>query len=229
MRKLVVISDVHANADALDVVLEKTAGEEIICLGDFVDYGAEPNEVIDRLRETGARSILGNHDAAALTGDTSKFNPKAAMSSIWTKERLSVKSREYLGALPEDFKMRVEDVDFYFAHGSPDDHLWEYVDPRMDSDLFGFFLGRLEVEAMGLGHTHIPYVWKGENGIVFNPGSVGQPRDGDRRAAYALVEVDGSSVNVDLHRAEYDVEKAASKIRGVGLPASHAERLSTGT
>ena len=112
---------------------------------------------------------------------------------------------------------------------SPDNHLGEYVDPRTDSDLFGHFLGRLGVQLMGLGHTHIPYAWKEEEGVVFNPGSVGQPRDGDWRASYALITVDGREIDVEIKRVEYDVERAASKIREAGLPESHAARLLAGT
>jgi putative phosphoesterase len=229
MHRLAIISDIHANLDALDAVLRQVEGEEVVCLGDLVDYGAQPNEVVAEVMRVGAKTILGNHDSAALTGDTSLFNAKAAMSSIWTRARLTEDSRHYLGALPEELMMQVEGVRLYFTHGSPDDHLWEYLDPRTDSDLFGNFLDRLKVDAIGLGHTHLPYVWKDGARVVFNPGSVGQPRDGDRRAAYAAVTVDGDSVSVELRRVQYDFERAASKIREEGLPTSHAERLSTGS
>ena len=229
MRKFAVISDVHANMEALEAVLGELAGMEVVCLGDFVDYGAQPDEVIGALRRRGAKSIIGNHDAAALTGDTSQFNPKAAMSSVWTRTKLSKESRDHLETLPEEIRMRVEDAELYFTHGSPDDHLWEYVDPRTHSDLFGFYLDRLKVRCIGLGHTHVPYVWQEEGRLVFNPGSVGQPRDGDPRASYAQVLVDGGEVRVEIRRAEYDVESAASKIRGAGLPSSHADRLLTGS
>ena len=229
MKTFAVLSDVHANMEALEAVLERLRGLDMVCLGDFVDYGAEPNEVIDRLKEAGARSIVGNHDAAALTGDTSLFNPKAAMSSIWTRGKLTKESRKYLQALPEEMRVRVEDVEIYFTHGSPDDHLWEYVDPRTHSDLFPYFLDRVKARLIGLGHTHIPYAWRGAEGVVFNPGSVGQPRDGDPRASYAVVSVDGSEINVEVRRVEYDVEKAASRIREAGLPAAHADRLATGS
>ena len=229
MLKFAVISDVHANMEALDAVLGELGGLEMICLGDLVDYGAEPNEVIAKVREAGAKTLLGNHDSAALTGDVSMFNPRAAMSSMWTRSKLSQESRRYLGGLPEEIRMRAGDFDFYFTHGSPDDHLWEYVDPRTESDLFGYFLSRLKVQAMGLGHTHLPYVWREEAGVAFNPGSVGQPRDGDRRAAYALVEVRAKSVEVRINRVDYDFERAASKIRAAGLPPSHADRLATGS
>ena len=229
MKSFAVISDVHANLEALEAVLSRVGGYEVVCLGDLVDYGAQPNEVIARVKGAGAKAILGNHDSAALTGDVSMFNPKAAMSSIWTRGRLSEESREYLGALPEELRMTAGGAELYFAHGSPDDHLWEYVDPRTDEGLFGRFLGKLKVRLIGLGHTHVPYVWREGGGVVFNPGSVGQPRDGDPRASYGVVSVGPEEVSVEIRRVEYDVEGAASKIRAAGLPASHADRLASGT
>jgi len=228
LQKIAVIADVHANLEALEAVLRHVEGLDLYCLGDLVDYGANPNEVIAILRGSGARTVMGNHDSAALTGDTSLFNPAAAMSSMWTRTRLSRESREYLEGLPEEMRTRFEGVDAYFVHGSADDHLWEYIDPRTDSDLFGHFLDKLRVQLIGLGHTHVPYVWKEDRGIVFNPGSVGQPRDGDRRASYAIVSVDGLELEVEVKRVEYDIGGAAAKIRGAGLPASHADRLASG-
>jgi diadenosine tetraphosphatase ApaH/serine/threonine PP2A family protein phosphatase len=148
---------------------------------------------------------------------------------MWTRTKLTRDSVGYLEALPDEMRVRIGDVDAYFAHGSPDDHLWEYVDPRAESDLFGHYLDRLKVQLIGLGHTHLPYTWREEKGTVFNPGSVGQPRDGDWRASYAVVEVRGDEVKVEVMRVEYDVEKAASKIREAGLPTSHADRLARGT
>lgn len=224
-----VISDVHANLEALEAVLGELKGQEIICLGDLVDYGAEPNEVIAMIREVAAYSIIGNHDVAALTGDTSMFNPKAAMSSMWTRTKMSRESRQYLEGLKEELRLKVEDVEIYFTHGSPDDHLWEYIDPRFDSGVLPHFLDKLKVQGIGLGHTHLPYVWEEDRKVVFNPGSIGQPRDGDWRAAYANLTVDGGSIKVELRRVRYDYEKAAAKIREAGLPESHAERLATGT
>lgn len=229
MERFAVISDVHANLEALEAVLKQVAGLDLYCLGDLVDYGANPNEVIALVKAAGARTIMGNHDMAAVTGDASLFNPKAAMSSMWTRTTLSRESIGFLEGLPEEMRIRFGGVDAYFAHGSPDDHLWEYVDPRTDSDLFGHFLGKLEVQLIGLGHTHIPYAWKEERGTIFNPGSVGQPRDGDWRASCALVSVEGGEASVEIRRVEYDVEEAASKIRAEGLPASHADRLATGS
>jgi len=224
-----VISDVHANLEALEAVLGKLEGLDIYCLGDLVDYGANPNKVIEEIRGRGVRSTLGNHDAAVLTGDTSLFNARAAMGSRWTASRLNDPSRAYLRSLPQELRFTVEEINVYLTHGSPDDRLWEYVDPRTHTDLFGHYLDKTNSKLMGLGHRHIPYVWKEGSRVVFNPGSVGQPRDGDRRAAYAVVELEEGHLSVEVKRVEYDFEKAASKIRKAGLPEEFADRLSTGS
>lgn len=198
------------------------------CLGDIVGYGAEPDRVVDRLREEGAVALLGNHDAAVLSGDTSWFNPRAAEAVRWTSEHLSQRNREFLERLPQEMRIEFSGVPTYLTHGSPDDHLREYVEPETRANRFGEYLGRLGVRAIGLGHTHRPFVRRGERGVVFNPGSVGQPRDGDPRAGFAFVAFENGRAEVSLRRVEYDVEKAAAKIRDAGLPEPLAARLFEG-
>lgn len=229
MKELAVISDVHANLEALEAVLQETRGLDIICLGDLVDYGANPNEVVELVRKRGMRTVMGNHDWAAANGDASRFNARAAMSSIWTQRHLTGQNLEYLRSLPPESRTSLEGAEAYFTHGSPDDRLWEYVDPRTHSNLFGHYLSRLEVGLIGLGHTHVPYVWEEGGRKVFNPGSVGQPRDGNPKASFAVVSTDGRGATVDLRRVEYDVQRAASKILEAGLPEPHASRLFSGT
>ncbi|HEV2225719.1 MAG TPA: metallophosphoesterase family protein [Nitrososphaerales archaeon] len=229
MRPVAIISDVHANMEALDSVLGELLGMDVYCLGDFVDYGPEPNEVIETVRDRGVKGLLGNHDSGALTGDTKLFNARAAMSLKWTARQLTDKNRQYLRGLPSELKIPFGDAEAYFTHGSPDDRLWEYVDPNTHSNLFGHYLGKLGVQVIGLGHTHVPYVWREEPGTVFNPGSVGQPRDGDNRASYAILSFDGKEAKVELRRVPYDYHATASKIKAAGLPESFAERLASGT
>lgn len=227
--KVAVLSDVHGNLEALDAVLREAEGMELFCLGDLVDYGAQPNEVVEALRDRGAKCVVGNHDVAALDGDISGFNARAAMSSVWTAKHLTEESAGYLRSLPQELSLDLGGTRAYFAHGSPDDRLWEYVDPRTHSNLFGYYLGRMKARAIGLGHTHVPYAWKEEGGVVFNPGSVGQPRDGDWRAAFAVATFDGGRVEVEERRVKYDVEGAARKILDAGLPEYFSRRLRTGT
>jgi putative phosphoesterase len=228
MEKVAVISDVHANLEALEEVLRRIRGMTIYCLGDLVDYGANPNEVVEMVRKESAVVIMGNHDQAVVTGDASLFNPKAAISSIWTRQHLNRENLDYLKGLPTEWKFELDGVSCRLVHGSPDEPLWEYVYPSTHHLLFGHYLKKLGVRCLGLGHTHVPFVWEENEGVVFNPGSVGQPRDGDRRASYAILDAEGKDVGVVIRRVEYDIEGAALKIRKAGLPPVFAERLLTG-
>lgn len=223
------ISDIHSNIDALDSALEAAAGCEIICLGDVVGYGACPNEVVGRLMEVGAKAVMGNHDSVVLTGDFGMFNPRAAVAAAWTARQLTPESRKFLASLPREVRTEVDGVRTYLTHGSPDDNLWEYVDISTHELLLEHYLTKLGVGLVGLGHTHIPYVWKCAKGTVFNPGSVGQPRDGDRRASLAVAKVVNGMVEVENRRVEYDYAAAARRITEAGLPESLAERLFRGT
>ena len=228
MKKVAFLSDVHANLEALQAVLEKLGDMSIYCLGDVVGYGASPNEVIALLRSRGVTSVLGNHDYAVITGSTSDFNARAAISAKWTMKVISAESKEYLKSLPQELSLDVEDSRMYLTHGSPLDHLWEYVDPGTHSELFEFYLKKISARLIALGHTHVPYVWKGENGTVLNPGSVGQPRDGDSRSSYAVATIGNGEAEVEEERVSYDIREAAEKIRRAGLPEEHASRLFVG-
>ncbi|MGD0638008.1 MAG: metallophosphoesterase family protein [Nitrososphaerales archaeon] len=222
------VSDVHSNLEALEAVLEDIGERETYCLGDIVGYGASPNEVIALLRERRATCILGNHDSAVLSGRTSEFNGRAAQAVAWTIRTLGAEGREYLAGLQTSRTIPFGGLSVYMTHGSPDDNLGEYVYPATHSDLFGYYLQKLGVQVIALGHTHVPFVWSDREGTVFNPGSVGQPRAGDRRASYALLKADGARVAVEHRAVEYDVEKSAKNIVEAGLPDSLARRLFTG-
>jgi putative phosphoesterase len=229
LSKIAFISDVHSNEEALLAVLSRLDGYEVYCLGDVVGYGASPNEVVDHLRRHHVKGVRGNHDEAALTGRTSHFNARAAMAAVWTAGALTPDSREYLGSLPLELRSESEGMSIYMTHGSPDDRLWEYVYPQTHSGVFVRYLTMTSADLVALGHTHIPFEWEEDAGIVLNPGSVGQPRDRDWRASYSTVEVRGGKATVENHRVEYDVELAASKIRKAGLPGELAARLASGT
>ena len=225
---MIVISDVHSNMEALEAVLAEVGSEEIYCLGDVVGYGASPNEVLELLKRRKAKVVTGNHDLAVVTGETGQFNARAAMAVQWTRGRLTKENMEYLRSLPLDLHEESEGVKMYMAHGSPDDRVWEYVDPRTHSDLFPHYLERTGCCLVALGHTHVPYVWRGAGGTVFNPGSVGQPRDRDPKAAFAVLTLEGGEATVQPHRVDYDARAAAEKISSSGLPRQFADRLLVG-
>jgi putative phosphoesterase len=223
------ISDVHSNLEALEAVLDEVGDLKVYCLGDIVGYGASPNEVVRILSKIGATCVIGNHDFASIQGDVSEFNSSAAVAAIWTSRRLSRDSLEFLGSLPREIQTTVGGKRLYIAHGSPDDTMWEYVTPMSHSDLFDYYLGKVEADVIALGHTHVPFQWRSsQGGLVFNPGSVGQPRNGDNRASFAILSVEGTNAEVEHGQAKYDIERAAKKIVESGLPPNLASRLLTG-
>lgn len=230
------ISDIHSNLEALQAVFADIDDEvddsddtRTYCLGDIVGYGASPNEVIDLLKDNGVTCISGNHDQAALSGDASSFNPSAAKAALWTFENLSHGSQDFLKMLPVDLSFEAGGKRVYLVHGSPDDQLWDYADIQTHAVHFGSYLARTRADFVGMGHTHKPFVWRGPEGTVFNPGSVGQPRDGDRRASYAVITMEEpGGAELTHRRVDYDVPKAAQKIRDAGLPDSLADRLFIG-
>ncbi|HUH99830.1 MAG TPA: metallophosphoesterase family protein [Nitrososphaerales archaeon] len=230
------VSDIHSNLEALQAVLadidnkvEDEVETKIFCLGDIVGYGASPNEVITLLNDNRVTCISGNHDQAALSGDTTGFNATAAEAVFWTFRHLDSNSMEFLKMLPLDAAFKVGGKRVYLVHGSPDNQLWEYARVETHEVLFGSYLTRVHADVLGLGHTHLPFVWRGPEGLVFNPGSVGQPRDGDSRASYATLTLDDSGGIELLHRrVDYDVGTAAQKITDSGLPLQLGDRLFIG-
>jgi len=223
------ISDVHSNLEALEAVLDEVGKLKVFCCGDIVGYGASPNEVVRILRRIGATCVLGNHDQASLDGDVGDFNPRAAMAAVWTSQHLTDESRAFLGSLPKEVATEIGGKRVYIVHGSPDDPMWEYVRPSTHSDLFDYYLQKVKADVIALGHTHLAFQWRSDTGgLVFNPGSVGQPRNGDARASYAILSVESGEVRVEARQVEYDVERAAKKILESGLPPSLATQLFSG-
>jgi predicted phosphodiesterase len=241
--RIAVISDIHSNLLALDAVLTQAGAVDAIWhLGDVVGYGPEPDAVVERLASAGALGVRGNHDAAACGGsEIDWFNPDARSAMEWTREVISDGTRSWLGSLPE----RREVADFTLVHGSGRDPIWEYVTSAEGA--------RESLAAMatrhGLnGHTHIPvaYLEAGDRigrvdpvsgsrdpaiGLEFgrlllNPGSVGQPRDGDPRAGYLILDTTAGTAR--WQRVAYDVAAVGAAMRAAGLPARLAERLRYG-
>jgi predicted phosphodiesterase len=238
--RIAVLSDIHSNLVALDAVLDHLGPVDAIWhLGDVVGYGPEPDAVVERLASVGAVGVRGNHDAAAAGGrEIEYFNPEARSAMEWTRGRITDGTRDWLAALPE---RRVE-RDITLVHGSPRDPIWEYVT--------SLAVARAGIAVMtttlGLhGHTHVPVAFATtdarlevivpsdgsvldlENRVALvNPGSVGQPRDGDPRASYLVLDPEGRSIA--WHRVEYDIGAVVSAMRAVGLPERLAERLHHG-
>lgn len=227
--RVLVFSDVHSNLEAFLEVLRDADGFDLaICAGDIVGYGPNPSECLRKLDELGRRSVMGNHDYAVSSGDSSGFNPYAAEAVRINRRLLDVDGVRRLGCLPMSLDLDLDGLRVRVYHGSPSDPLNEYVFPEEAEAVAGDYLEALDAGLIILGHTHIPYIVETGAGLLINPGSVGQPRDGDPRASYMILEIEGSSVRVEHRRVEYDVDAVASKMRRVGLPEVLASRLYLG-
>jgi diadenosine tetraphosphatase ApaH/serine/threonine PP2A family protein phosphatase len=238
--RLAVLSDIHANLAALDAVRGDLPDvDEVWVLGDIVGYGPQPNEIIAALQEMGARSVMGNHDGAAIGQvDVSWFNPDAARAITWTSEVIDENARAYLATLPE---VRIEG-EMTAVHGSPRDPTWEYIS---DAGVAEANLASFDTRLCLHGHTHVPIVYRADDGrvetvsavpgspvtvetgrLLVNPGSVGQPRDGNPAASYLVI--DTAAQTAQFHRVMYDVAVTQRLMREVGLPPRLAERLTYG-
>jgi putative phosphoesterase len=225
--RIAVISDIHSNNDALTAVLETIDDyDALICLGDLVGYGAEPNEVVETIRMMKPQVIVaGNHDYATVTGDTSDFVHHAIKAIEWTRKRLTMENMKYLSSLPHSSAFVANQVTLKAYHGSPRDPLNEYIYPGMPSFILKSLLEMAETNVLLLGHTHIAFDARIDTKLLINPGGVGQPRDGDPRASYAIIEIGGDRLSYAIKRVEYDIDSAASKILQNSLPSFLADRL----
>ena len=224
--KLLVLGDIHSNHTALKQVLKDAGSWDMaLCLGDIVGYGPDPGECISEVKMRGFRCVAGNHDAAVASGETWGFNPYAAAAVQINRRRLGLDAVRWLGDLPSHLSLEVEGVRIALYHGSPRDPLNEYVFPHEAYVLAERLLRMAEADILLLGHTHIPYLIRVDGRYLVNPGSVGQPRDGDPRASYMLLEVEGREVSIHHRRVEYDIDEVAGRMRRLGLPEFLASRL----
>jgi diadenosine tetraphosphatase ApaH/serine/threonine PP2A family protein phosphatase len=240
--RIAVVSDIHGNWHAFESVLadiDQEGVDEIWCLGDLVGYGPQPNRCVEAARERSTVCLIGNHDLAAI-GRVSldDFSHDAAVSARWTATELDEGPRSYL----ETLEPKGERNDAQLFHGSPRDPVWEYI---LDEPAVRAALDQTNSKLVLVGHSHIPIALQlcngnlagglarggsdlelGEGRWLLNPGSVGQPRDGDPRAAYLLVETDGAHAH--FRRIPYDIEQTQAEIRENGLPETLAARLADG-
>jgi diadenosine tetraphosphatase ApaH/serine/threonine PP2A family protein phosphatase len=238
--RIAILSDIHSNIVALDAVLAAAGPVDALWhLGDVVGYGPEPDRVVDRLREVGAVGVRGNHDAAACGGaEIEWFNPDARAAMEWTRAAIAPRTRDWLAALPD----RRAEAGCTLVHGSLRDPIWEYI---TSVPIARANLAELTTPVGLHGHTHIPIAFRDDDGrvevitpgdnssigldertVLLNPGSVGQPRDGDPRAGFAVLDTDAARVR--WQRVAYDIEVVQTAMRDVGLPARLVARLTVG-
>ncbi|MEW6222746.1 MAG: metallophosphoesterase family protein [Candidatus Hadarchaeota archaeon] len=228
MTKIALIADPHSNLLALEAVFKDMPGvDRVVCAGDLVGYGAEPNEVVGLLKSKGVQTVKGNHDQAALTRDVGDLNSIAAEAALWTSRKLSQESLRHLSGLATELRLKIGKSRIYVVHGSPRDPMNEYIFPDISNQELARLVEGVEEDIIVLGHTHIQMKRMILGKLVVNPGGVGQPRDGDPRASYAVLTIE-EDVKVEFRRVEYDVAAAAEKITAAGLPEELASRLSLG-
>ena len=240
-----VFSDVHANIEALEAVLAdagRRSPDAYLCLGDVVGYGPDPNACVDRVRRLGAAAIAGNHDRGAVGRlDHAAFSPLARAVIEWTAGELTEENRAFLAGLPDRF----ESPAFVAVHGSPREPVEEYI---LDLPTALAVFAETDFRVCLVGHTHLPGVFvRGKDGhikaqdlrpdavvrlsggsrYIVNGGSVGQPRDGDPRAAYLIFDDEAPSVT--LHRVAYPIAATQAKMAARGLPPLLSRRLAAGT
>jgi len=223
--RLAVIADIHSNLHALEhalAMIEHERLDGVLCAGDIVGYGAFPNECCDIVRSRCSTSILGNHDRSALSRDFGRMNPYAAAAALWTADVLTGDGKEFLSSIKGSQRVEIDGVAVSMFHGSPSDPNEYVFEDMVDERILRIGNGDVVIMA----HTHIPYVWKNTNGLVINPGSIGQPRDRDPRGSMAVLDL--SSLSCDIKRFEYPIDDAAEAILSAGLPHVLADRLRIG-
>lgn len=240
--RILIISDIHANLTALDAVLNDARQIDAVwCLGDLVGYGPDPNECIERVQQLqNLVCLIGNHDAA-VSGDIeiATFNNEARLAVIWTKRVIEPAHLEFLRALSP--QTVIDSVSL--AHGSPRQPIWEYL---LDTHTAFQNFDHFDTPFCFVGHSHLPVVFQMQaekrtadlsipqinsslNMIpraIYNPGSVGQPRDRDPRAAYAIFDSVRQTWN--YHRVSYDIQSVQDRMQSANLPQRHIQRLSAG-
>ena len=238
---ILIISDIHANLAAFEAVLADANGqwETIWCLGDIIGYGPNPNECVDLLREHDHISLSGNHDWAVLGKlDINSFNDEAQAAVHWTQSVLRDNVRTYMESLPTTLLK----PPFTLVHASPRQPIWEYIlDAYTAAVNFGYF----DTPYCLVGHTHVPGAFEQENNHILvrhpdynqpqtlpecrriiNPGSVGQPRDSDTRAAYALLDLE--ALTWEYRRVDYPGAQTQEQMREIGMPDKLITRLAHG-
>jgi putative phosphoesterase len=234
--KVALLGDVHANLPALEATLmhaRQNSVDAIWNLGDFVGYGAFPEEVIQVLRASQALSILGNYDRKVLKVEEKAAEwqarklPEKWLAFKWSYDHLSQDCREYLRSLPEQIRLKMDRQRILLVHGSPssrEEHLTPVTpQPRLEE-----LADQARADIILCAHSHVSFARQAKGSWIVNPGSVGRPDDGDARASYAILSFSGGQFEVEFYRIVYDVARAAAAIRQAHLPESFAQMVLLG-
>ncbi len=229
MKKVAVIADIHSNIIALQEIIRHVKKSDLIlCAGDLIGYNPWPNECVRLVQQNRVQSVIGNHDAAIVTGSNDIMNLQAKLALQYTHQIISDENVEYLSSLSKKLTIQVEDVKFCVYHGSPLFPLKQYVYPWAPQRFLKMLIDMAESDILILGHTHIPMLFNFNDKLLINPGSVGQPRDKNPQASYMTLQIEGEKINVEHHRVDYDIDVVMNKIIEVGLSTFLAHRLKRG-
>jgi putative phosphoesterase len=235
MERVAVITDIHANLPALEAVLEhieERGVDAIYCGGDLVGYGPHPNEVCALIEDRGIPTIYGNYDYAIGRDEEDcgcayrdQHDRELGQQSIaWTLEHTDERSKAFMRGLPFDLRFELGGRRVRLVHGSPR-KVNEYLFEDKPARTFERIAAGADCDVLVFGHTHQPWV-REYGGVLFvNCGSVGKPKDGDPRAAFALLESEGEGVAARIERVEYDAESVGREVAAAGLPSEYAEKL----
>ncbi len=226
--RILIISDIHSNLQALSAVRENEKGvDKVFCLGDLVNYGPNPKEIIELVRSISDKIVRGNHDHAVGKGrDECGCPPKYRVLSEpgrdYTRSVLNEGDKEFLQTLTPVKELKLEGFKFLLSHGSPNGDMCKYLPPDTTDEAMVRELEGVEADFVFVGHTHIPMVKRVGKTLVVNPGSVGFPSGGDPMASYAVWE-DGK---VEIKRVKYDVEETVKALKTTSLPPKNIDELS---
>ncbi len=222
--KLLVLSDIHGNWPALRAIPEEA--DAVVCLGDIVSYGPFPRECVAWVRERAVHVVRGNHDTALAFGlDSGAAPAKEPLARVTLEQHRHLLSEDdlaWLRELPTQTHFRYDGYRFFAVHAAPSNHLYAYsITPDLPDDALRKEMEDVRADIVLLGHTHLPMSRGAWTKVVLNPGSVGQPLDGDPRASYAVIH-EGVA---EIRRVAYDVEETAAGLRAMGLPPESTEAL----
>jgi putative phosphoesterase len=224
--RLLLMSDIHANLEALHAILENVKYDRIFCMGDLVDYGPDPRGCIDWVRDNGVPTIRGNHDNAVALhvdcgcGYTYKHLSEASREYTWRS--IGEKDEAFLKGLPLTATFEIDGIRVMMAHGSPDS-FFDYLYPDTPAEKLESYVSDVNCDYLFLGHTHKPAVLKTSKAIILNPGSIGQPRDHDWRASCMVLDTE--TRKTDIIRIKYDIDRTCEKIRASMPEAGELEAI----
>ncbi|HEV8718743.1 MAG TPA: metallophosphoesterase family protein [Candidatus Binatia bacterium] len=222
--RIAIISDVHANLAALEVIQESS--DFLLCLGDLVDYGPWPREAVQWVRERAFTVIRGNHDQALAydidCGCARVMKEASITTRAWHTQILSAEDKHYLHELPLRARLELGGATFFLAHASPTGDLYKYLRPELSDEALAEEIRGIDADFICIGHTHLPMLRHLDKSTIVNPGSVGQPRHGDPRASYVVWE-DGE---IQFRHLPYDTDKAIAALAQSPIPDSVLIQLS---